>query len=153
MGRDARNTSSRYRIRCKVYTTKTTENDEIVRLTNSEPIVFYARVIQDYKESHFFVDNYNTTLGNVVIETRDLKQNDIKRLDTVEYLGKLYNVENMVVKPEERQKQAIKRAICDYGMYYLTNGDLYRESGYSLENGSNVSQSELENMRFPNYIK
>lgn len=53
----------------------------------------------------------------------------------------------------ERQKQAIKRAICDYGMYYLTNGDLYRESGYSLENGSNVSQSELENMRFPNYIK
>lgn len=53
----------------------------------------------------------------------------------------------------ERQKQAIKRAICDYGMYYLTSGDLYRESGYSLENGSNVSQSELENMRFPNYIK
>lgn len=53
----------------------------------------------------------------------------------------------------ERQKQAIKRAICDYGMYYLTSGDLYRESGYSLENGSNVSQSELENVRFPNYIK
>lgn len=53
----------------------------------------------------------------------------------------------------ERQKQAIKRAICDYGMYYLTSGDLYRESGYSLENGSNVSQSELENMHFPNYIK
>lgn len=53
----------------------------------------------------------------------------------------------------ERQKQAIKRAICDYGMHYLTSGDLYRESGYSLENGSNVSQSELENMRFPNYIK
>lgn len=60
-----------------------------------------------------------------------------------------YDSENF----SERQKQAIKRAICDYGMYYLTSGDLYRESGYSLENGSNVSQSELENMRFPNYIK
>ena len=71
MGRDARNTSSRYRIRCKVFETITNNEDRIARLTNSKPIVFYARVIQDYKESHFFVDNYNTTLGNVVIETRD----------------------------------------------------------------------------------
>jgi len=103
MGRDERNTSSRYRIRCKVFETITNNEDRIARLTNSKPIVFYARVIQDYKESYFFVDGYNTTLGNVVIETRDLKQNDIKRLDTVEYLDKLYNVENIVVKPEERQ--------------------------------------------------
>lgn len=103
MGRDLRNTSSRYRIRCKVFETITAKNDEIIRLTNSEPIVFYARVIQDYKETTFFLDNYNTTLGNIVIETKDLKQNEIKRLDTVEYMGKLYNVENIVINQEERQ--------------------------------------------------
>lgn len=60
-----------------------------------------------------------------------------------------YNSKNF----SERQKQAIKKAICDYGMYYLMTGDLYRESGYSLEQGATISQIELENMRFPNGIK
>lgn len=108
MGRATNLNRTQYNLRCKVFETITNAEDRIKRLTNSKPIVFYARVIQDYKESHFFVDNYNTTMGNIAIETIDLKQGEIKRLDTVEYQGKKYNVENIVIEYINKSQLGIR---------------------------------------------
>lgn len=52
-------------------------------------------------------------------------------------------------KLTEQQKQAIKDAICEYGMYYFRNGDLYRQSGFSEDKGQLINTKELEKIRFP----
>ncbi len=57
------------------------------------------------------------------------------------------------IPPKEKllpnQIQAIKDAICEYGEYYLKNGDLYRQSGFSEENGVMVDSHSLDKLRFP----
>ena len=52
-------------------------------------------------------------------------------------------------KLNENQISAIKDCICEYGMYYFKNGDLYRQSGFSEDKGQLVSMKELEKIRFP----
>ncbi len=49
----------------------------------------------------------------------------------------------------DKQVKAIKDAICEYGEYYLENGDLYRLSGFDEEKGQLISASEKEKIRFP----
>lgn len=50
------------------------------------------------------------------------------------------------------QKQCIKDAICEYGEYYLKNGDLYRQSGYDEDKGLTINPDELEKIQFPKHI-
>lgn len=49
----------------------------------------------------------------------------------------------------EFQKAAIKDCICEYGTYYLKNGDLYRLSGYDEDKGRAIEQSEIDKIQFP----
>lgn len=50
------------------------------------------------------------------------------------------------------QIATIKQAIIDYGMYYLKNGDLYYQSGYSEIGGQSTSRSEIDKAKFPAFI-
>lgn len=52
----------------------------------------------------------------------------------------------------ENQVQTIKDAICEYGEYYLKNGDLYRQSGFDEERGKLLDASDLEKIKFPTHI-
>ncbi len=52
----------------------------------------------------------------------------------------------------ETQEQAIKEAICEYGEYYLKNGDLYRQSGFNEDKGKLIDASDLEKIKFPTQI-
>ena len=49
----------------------------------------------------------------------------------------------------ENQIQAIKDAICEYGEYYLKNGDLYRLGGFDEDKGQLIQASEIEKIQFP----
>ncbi len=47
------------------------------------------------------------------------------------------------------QIESIKDAICEYGMYYLKNGDLYRQSGFDEDKGKLADATDIERIRFP----
>lgn len=47
------------------------------------------------------------------------------------------------------QKQCIKDAICEYGEYYLKNGDLYRLSGFDEDKGQLINSKEINKIKFP----
>jgi hypothetical protein len=51
----------------------------------------------------------NRSLIEGYIETMDLNEGDIKRLDTVEYDGKKYNVDDIVFMDSNQQKEVSKR--------------------------------------------
>lgn len=47
------------------------------------------------------------------------------------------------------QEQSIKRAICEYGAYYLKNGDLTRLSGYDEDKGLTIDPMIKQSIAFP----
>ena len=47
------------------------------------------------------------------------------------------------------QEQSIKRAICEYGAYYLKNGDLTRLSGYDEDKGVTIDPMIKQSIVFP----
>lgn len=52
-------------------------------------------------------------------------------------------------KLSDFQIEAIKEAICEYGMYYLKNGDLYRQSGFDEDKGKLADHTDLTRIKFP----
>lgn len=49
----------------------------------------------------------------------------------------------------EFQVISIKRAICEYGMYYLKNGDLMRQSGFDEDKGKLLDRVDIERLQYP----
>lgn len=47
------------------------------------------------------------------------------------------------------QVESIKDAICEYGMYYLKNGDLFRQSGFDEDKGKLADIADIERVQFP----
>lgn len=98
---------------------------------------------------------------NLEIELPDLDDGSNKVDRTISLWAKrVYNeMRKNSVKPipkdedlTENQVQTIKDAICEYGEYYLKNGDLYRQSGFDEERGKLLDASDLEKIKFPNHI-
>ncbi len=50
------------------------------------------------------------------------------------------------------QVVAIKEAILEYGAYYLKNGDLHHQSGFSEDKGQIIQRDELDKLLFPDEI-
>jgi len=57
------------------------------------------------------------------------------------------------IPPDDRlsdfQIESIKEAICEYGMYYLKNGDLYRQSGFDEDKGMLSDPENIKKIQFP----
>lgn len=91
------------------------------------------------------------------IEIPDLDDNSNKITRTISlWTNRVYNVmrasSRRVPKDEELsefQKESIKNAICEYGMYYLRNGDLYRQSGFDEDKGKLADINDIERVHFP----
>ena len=52
-------------------------------------------------------------------------------------------------KLSDFQIESIKEAICEYGMYYLKNGDLYRQSGFDEDKGLRLDPESIKKIQFP----
>lgn len=90
------------------------------------------------------------------------KDDDIKKVDIAiqEWTLRVYeqirvskSLEQLQNSLTPNQIATIKRAIINYGQYYLQSGDLYLESGVNVETGTIMPQNELEKARFPQHIK
>ena len=91
------------------------------------------------------------------VELKDLDESSQKVSRTISlWTKRVYQNINRIVNSDEEyssiQVQTIKDAICEYGMYYLRNGDLYRASGYSEDKGTIISQQEIEKIKFPQHV-
>lgn len=111
MGRDSRSNRTGYYIRAKLYTSLINDEEErIVKRDYSEPKVFYAKDNIDFKTMQSIIGAVShRALLEGYIETMDLNEGDIKRLDTVEYEGKKYNVDDIVFINSNQQKEVSKR--------------------------------------------
>ena len=111
MGRDSRSNKVGYYIRAKLYKSEINDEEErIIKRDFTNPIVFYAKDNIDFKTMQSITGAvYNRTLMEGYIETVDLQKNEIKRLDTVEYDGDRYNVDDVVFIDKNQQKEISKR--------------------------------------------
>ena len=111
MGRDSRSNKVGYYIRAKLYKSEINDEEErIIKRDFTNPIVFYAKDNLDFKTIQNITGAvYNRTLMEGYIETVDLEKNEIKRLDTVEYDGDRYNVDDVVMIDKNQQKEISKR--------------------------------------------
>ena len=111
MGRDSRSNKVGYYIRAKLYKSEINDEEErVVKRDFTNPIVFYAKDNLDFKTIQNITGAvYNRTLMEGYIETVDLEKNEIKRLDTVEYDGDRYNVDDVVMIDKNQQKEISKR--------------------------------------------
>ena len=111
MGRDSRSNRVGYYIRAKLYTSEiNNEEERVVKRDFTNPIIFYAKDNIDFKTMQSITGAvYNRTLMEGYIETMDLQSKDIKRLDTVEYDGDRYNVDDVVFIDKNQQKEISKR--------------------------------------------
>ena len=111
MGRDSRSNKVGYYIRAKLYKSEINDEEErIIKRDFTNPIVFYAKDNIDFKTMQSITGAvYNRTLMEGYIETVDLQKNEIKRLDTVEYDGDRYNVDDVVFIDKNQQKEVSKR--------------------------------------------
>ena len=111
MGRDSRSNKVGYYIRAKLYKSEINDEEErVVKRDFTNPIVFYAKDNLDFKTIQNITGAvYNRTLMEGYIETVDLQKNEIKRLDTVEYDGDRYNVDDVVFIDKNQQKEISKR--------------------------------------------
>ena len=51
----------------------------------------------------------------------------------------------------EYQKESIKECICEYGLYYLKNGDLFQLSGYDEDKGKTIDFGDIAKIQFPRH--
>ena len=111
MGRDSRSNRVGYYIRAKLYKSEINKKEErVVKRDFTNPIIFYAKDNIDFKTIQNITGAvYNRTLMEGYIETMDLQANEIKRLDTVEYDGDRYNVDDVVFIDKNQQKEISKR--------------------------------------------
>ena len=111
MGRDSRSNKVGYYIRAKLYSSEiNNEEERVVKRDFTNPIIFYAKDNIDFKTMQSITGAvYNRTLMEGYIETMDLQSKDIKRLDTVEYDGDRYNVDDVVFIDKNQQKEISKR--------------------------------------------
>ena len=111
MGRDSRSNRVGYYIRAKLYKSEiNNEEERVVKRDFTNPIIFYAKDNIDFKTIQNITGAvYNRTLMEGYIETVDLQKNEIKRLDTVEYDGDRYNVDDVVFIDKNQQKEISKR--------------------------------------------
>lgn len=111
MGRDSRSNRVGYYIRAKLYTSEiNNEEERVVKRDFTNPIIFYAKDNIDFKTMQNITGAvYNRTTLEGYIETVDLQANEIKRLDTVEYDGDRYNVDDVVFLDKNQQKEISKR--------------------------------------------
>lgn len=111
MGRDSRSNRTGYYIRAKLYSSLINDEEErIVKRDYTEPKVFYAKDNIDFKTMQSIIGAVShRALLEGYIETMDLNEGDIKRLDTVEYEGKKYNVDDIVFINSNQQKEVSKR--------------------------------------------
>lgn len=111
MGRDSRSNRVGYYIRAKLYKSEiNNEEERVVKRDFTNPIIFYAKDNIDFKTIQNITGAvYNRTLMEGYIETMDLQANEIKRLDTVEYDGDRYNVDDVVFIDKNQQKEISKR--------------------------------------------
>lgn len=111
MGRDSRSNRVGYYIRAKLYSSEiNNEEERVVKRDFTNPIIFYAKDNIDFKTIQNITGAvYNRTTLEGYIETVDLQANEIKRLDTVEYDGDRYNVDDVVFLDKNQQKEISKR--------------------------------------------
>ncbi len=111
MGRDSRSNRVGYYIRAKLYSSEiNNEEERVVKRDFTNPIIFYAKDNIDFKTMQNITGAvYNRTTLEGYIETVDLQANEIKRLDTVEYDGDRYNVDDVVFLDKNQQKEISKR--------------------------------------------
>lgn len=111
MGRDSRSNRTGYYIRAKLYTSLINDEEErIVKRDYTEPKVFYAKDNVDFKTMQKIIGSIsNRSVIEGYIETMDLNEGDIKRLDTVEYGGKKYNVDDIIFVDKNQQKEVSER--------------------------------------------
>lgn len=111
MGRDSRSNKVGYYIRAKLYKSEINDEEErVVKRDFTNPIIFYAKDNIDFKTMQNITGAvYNRTTIEGYIETMDLQANEIKRLDTVEYDGDRYNVDDVVFIDKNQQKEISKR--------------------------------------------
>lgn len=111
MGRDSRSNRVGYYIRAKLYKSEINDEEErVVKRDFTNPIIFYAKDNIDFKTMQNITGAvYNRTTIEGYIETMDLQANEIKRLDTVEYDGDRYNVDDVVFIDKNQQKEISKR--------------------------------------------
>lgn len=111
MGRDSRSNRVGYYIRAKLYSSEiNNEEERVVKRDFTNPIIFYAKDNIDFKTMQNITGAvYNRTTIEGYIETMDLQANEIKRLDTVEYDGDRYNVDDVVFIDKNQQKEISKR--------------------------------------------
>ena len=111
MGRDSRSNRVGYYIRAKLYTSEiNNEEERVVKRDFTNPIIFYAKDNIDFKTMQNITGAvYNRTTIEGYIETMDLQANEIKRLDTVEYDGDRYNVDDVVFLDKYQQKEIPRR--------------------------------------------
>ena len=111
MGRDSRSNKVGYYIRAKLYKSEINDEEErVVKRDFTNPIIFYAKDNIDFKTMQNITGAvYNRTTLEGYIETVDLQANEIKRLDTVEYDGDRYNVDDVVFLDKNQQKEISKR--------------------------------------------
>lgn len=111
MGRDSRSNRVGYYIRAKLYSSEiNNEEERVVKRDFTNPIIFYAKDNIDFKTMQNITGAvYNRTTLEGYIETVDLQANEIKRLDTVEYDGDRYNVDDVVFIDKNQQKEISKR--------------------------------------------
>lgn len=111
MGRDSRSNRVGYYIRAKLYKSEINDEEErVVKRDFTNPIIFYAKDNIDFKTMQNITGAvYNRTTLEGYIETVDLQANEIKRLDTVEYDGDRYNVDDVVFIDKNQQKEISKR--------------------------------------------
>ena len=111
MGRNIKSNRSGYNVRAKLYSSEIIDNLEVVRkIQFATPKVFYAKDYQNFKQQNNEVDGtMQSTTINGAIETMDLAQTDIKKHDTVEYMGVKYNVEEVVFNDNNLQRAVSRR--------------------------------------------
>ena len=111
MGRDSRSNRVGYYIRAKLYSSEiNNEEERVVKRDFTNPIIFYAKDNIDFKTMQNITGAvYNRTTLEGYIETVDLQANESKRLDTVEYDGDRYNVDDVVFLDKNQQKEISKR--------------------------------------------
>lgn len=94
---------------------------------------------------------------NLSIELVDLDDGGNKVERTIKlWTRRVYDQINVRIETHldlsPTQIETIKEAICEYGMYYLKNGDIFRASGYHEDKGLIVPQQEMEKIKFPEHI-
>lgn len=96
----------------------------------------------------------NYTGRNLEIELQDLDDGANKVERTIKlWTNRVYSHITRPIpddnKMSDYQKQCIKDAICEYGEYYLKNGDLYRLSGFDEDKGQLINHQEINKIKFP----